>query len=196
MKFIANILTDKKLVFDNLYNVVNNKEDLISDIPTLVIGWEYTKNIFPEANILDWEIKRNFYWTYGSREKRNRYEENLIKFKELAVKQFVKSVKYTYINMLTASNEDKQYIMNLIDNVGTTIYSTNDMVYLMDTIENRVIGFSLRDIDYIGKDRKKIFTKIYHNPNNNLISLSNDNISWDMRNVLRNYNYVIPFLFR
>ena len=73
MKFIANILTDKPFTNAELYNVVSDKNNLIDGIPTLVIGWEYTKKMFNNANILDWEIDRNTYWTYGKREKRNKY---------------------------------------------------------------------------------------------------------------------------
>ena len=70
------------------------------------------------------------------------------------------------------------------------------MLYIMDNINNKVVGITLRDIDYLGKDRNKIFAKIYSNPNNRIITLDNDVLTWDMRNVLRNYNYVIPYLFR
>ena len=56
MKYIANILTNRKFNDTELYNIVSKKEDLISDIPTLVIGWEFTKKMYPNANILDWKI--------------------------------------------------------------------------------------------------------------------------------------------
>jgi hypothetical protein len=196
MRFIANILTDKNLSFNNLYNVVRSKEDIIDGIPTLVIGWEYTKIMYSNANILDWEIEKNLYWTYGSRERRNKYEENLERFKDLSLKQFVKSVKYVYYNILTITDEERFYIFDLIENVGASVYMSYDMLYIMDNINDKVVGISLRDIDYLGKDRKKIFAKIYSNPNNKIITLDNDVLTWDMRNVLRNYNYVIPYLFR
>jgi hypothetical protein len=192
MKFIANILTDKPFVNTELYNVVNDKDKLIDGIPTLVIGWEYTKKMYENANILNWEIDRNTYWTYGKREKRNRYEENLEKFRELALYRFIKSVKYSYFNILIASNEEKQYVWSLIDTDGTYVYLNNDMVYAFDEQENKVIGFSLRDIDYLKKDRKKVLSKIYSNTN--LIEVK-DNLSWETKNALRNCSYVIPFLW-
>ena len=195
MKFIANILTDKSFKDSYLYNVVSKKEDLIENIPTLVIGWEYTKNMYPNANILNWEIEKNIYWTYGNREKRNKYEENLEKFKILSIKHFVKSIQYTYCNILTSSQEDKMHVLDLIENIGSNIYIVNDMIYIMDNVGPKVIGISLRDVDYMGKDRKKIFTKIYQNPNNNVISVTENNLTWDIRNALKNHNYIIPYLF-
>ena len=47
MKFIANILTDKPFKDNDLYNVVSDKNNLIGGIPTLVVGWEYTKKLYP-----------------------------------------------------------------------------------------------------------------------------------------------------
>ena len=73
MKPIANILTDKTFVNDGIYNVVNDINKLISGIPTLVIGWEYTKLFYPEANILNWEINSDTYWCFGRRERGQRY---------------------------------------------------------------------------------------------------------------------------
>ena len=94
MRFIANILTDKKFINSELYNVVDNKDKLIDGIPTLVIGWGFTKKMYPNASILNWSIDNNIYWTYGKREKRSRYEENIEKFRQFAISNFIKSVKY------------------------------------------------------------------------------------------------------
>ena len=155
MKFIANILTDKPFVNNELYNVVDEKDKLIDGIPTLVIGWGYTKKMYPEASILNWSIDRNVYWTYGKREKRNRYEENIEKFRQLAITRFIKSVKYKYYSLLTISDDEKGYLISLFCKPnGSVVYINYNMVYVLDE-NNNVIGFSLRDIDYLGKDRKK-----------------------------------------
>ena len=100
MKHIANILTDKNFPKEDLYNIINDINDIEIGIPTLIIGWEYTKNLFPNANILDWEINRNIFWTFGKREKNQRYVETLEEFKTLAVKRFIKSIEYRFVNIL------------------------------------------------------------------------------------------------
>ena len=133
MKFIANILTDKPFKDNDLYNVVSDKNNLIDGIPTLVVGWEYTKKLYPEASILNWEVGNNVYWTYGNREKRNKYEENIVKFRQLALTKFIKSVKYKFYGLLTTTDEEKEYILNLIGkDSGSFIYMNYDMVYIFD----------------------------------------------------------------
>lgn len=196
MKFIANILTDKPFTNAELYNVVSDKNNLIDGIPTLVIGWEYTKKMFNNASILDWEIDRNTYWTYGKREKRNRYEENLERFRQMSITRFIKSVNYRYSNILIADDDEKKHIFSLLDNDKDVLYAylSNDMVYLFDNIDNSVIGFSLRDIDYLGKDRKRVLSKIYYNKNVQLIDIK-DCLTWETKNALRNCSYVIPYLW-
>ena len=94
MRFIANILTDRKFDDCEFYNVVSKKEDLIENIPTLVIGWGFTKELYPEANIINWEIGNNIFWTFNNREKGNRYEETLKKFNKLALNNFIKKILF------------------------------------------------------------------------------------------------------
>lgn len=195
MKFIANILTDKQFINNELYNVVDDKDKLIDGIPTLVIGWGYTKKMYPDASILNWSIDRNVYWTYGKREKRSRYEENIAKFRELAITRFIKSVRYKFYNLLTISEIEKEYIISLfIKDNGSIVYINYDMVYVLDSDENIVIGFSLRDLDYIGKDRKKIFSMIFKNKNNVIVDIKNL-LSWETKTSLGTCSYVIPYLY-
>ena len=194
MRYIANILTDKNFKEKGLYNIVSSKKELIDGIPTLVIGWEFTKKMYNDANILDWEISRDVYWTYGNREKRNRYDENINKFKDLALLKFIKSVKYEYKNILLLTDEEKNEIIEIITGNGVNVYIHNDMLYVLKDNKN-VIGLSLRDIDYIGKDRKKILSKVFRNEKNHIISLTDSELSYDIKNTLYKYSYVVPYLF-
>ena len=93
MRFLGNILTNRKFEDCEFYNVVDKKEDLIINIPTLVIGWEFTKTLYPNANIISWEIENDIYWTFNNRERRQSYEEIIVKFKKLVVNRFIKSTE-------------------------------------------------------------------------------------------------------
>jgi hypothetical protein len=192
MKYIANILTNRKFNDTELYNIVSKKEDLISDIPTLVIGWEFTKKMYPNANILDWKINDLIYWSFNNRERGQRYEETVIKFREYVIKNLVKNTKYKFINVLL--NDNKEGLNYLLDNIeNLKIYLNNDIIYITDHLGKWVYGYSLRQFEYLGIDRKIILHKIYKS-NNKIINV-NDDLSNEMKIALKNYSYVIPCLY-
>ena len=193
MKFIANILTEKSFSDGELYNVVNKKEDLIKGIPTMVIGWSFTHELYPEANIIDWKIDDSTYWTFGKREKRSVYETRLEKFREIAFLSFTKSVKYENLNMMTASNEEKNRVMeDVFSEEGVKFYYANGMSYIYLPKENIVYGISLREIDYIGKNAKEFLSSIYKSEN--IEGVSADSLTAEVKFAFRNCHYIIPYL--
>jgi hypothetical protein len=194
MKFLANILTEKNFPSEGIYNVVNSKNNLIEGIPTLVIGWGFTKLNYPNANILDWEIDKMTYWTFGMREKRQRYEADIKKFKENIFNKLFKMVRYEYINLLIKDNciDSLLTILKYTDNLN--VYINNDMLYIMCKNTNIIYGYSLRDIEYIGGKKKEVFTTIYSNKNINLID-SKEDLSLDIKLLLKNNQHIVPYLF-
>ena len=70
MRKIGNILTTEKYDDDPLFNVVNDINKIDASLPTLIIGWEKAKEIFPDASILDWKINDKWFWTFGKRKRR------------------------------------------------------------------------------------------------------------------------------
>jgi hypothetical protein len=100
MKYIANILTDEPFNEGELYNVVRDKDKLVPDIPTLIVGWERTKAEYPDASIIEWQVADNVYWTYGKYERRDKYEANVKKFQDLSFKKFVESLKYVFYDVI------------------------------------------------------------------------------------------------
>ena len=193
MKPIANILTDKTFVNDGIYNVVNDINKLISGIPTLVIGWEYTKLFYPEANILNWEINSDTYWCFGRRERGQRYEETITKFRDYAINRFIKSIKYKFINIIINNDFYGSLldILNLCDDMNA--YSTNDMLYLACSSGDIVYGISLRDIEYLGYSKKSVFSTLHNNKNVKFVDYNE--LNWDIKNALRNCIYAVPCLY-
>lgn len=189
MKFIANILTNRKFEDDGLYNIVSSKDDLIVDIPTLVIGWEYTKKLYKNANILDWKIDENTYWSFGNREKRQRYDETLIKFKELAINKFVKSIEYKFISLFSNNFDELNNILH--SNNKLNLFIQNNMLYLSNNIEKTVYGISLIEYEYIYNNKNMLLKEIYNSNNVNIIK---DNVSMDLKLFLKNHIYIIPYL--
>lgn len=196
MKHIANILTDEPFNEGELYNVVRDKEELVPDIPTLIIGWERTKAEYPDASIIEWKVADNVYWTYGKYERRDKYEVNVKKFQDLSFKKFVESLKYVFYDvMLEGEDRFIKFIELLLSNVQKTVYITGDMMYIYIDYTKKVVGVSLRDCDYLGETyKKRIFSAMYNNPSVILLK-NNDAISKEIRFKTRGKAYILPYLY-
>jgi hypothetical protein len=195
MKYIANILTDEPFSEAELYNVVQDRDSLISDIPTLIVGWEKTKELYPEASIIEWKVDENVYWTYGKYERRDKYEVNVNKFQDLAFKKYVDSVNYVFYDvMLEGEERFTKFIELLLCNTQKTVYITGDMMYIYIDCTKKVVGVSLRDCDYLGETyKKRIFSAIYNNPSVILLK-NNDAISKEIRFKTGGRAYILPYL--
>jgi hypothetical protein len=193
MKFIANILTNKPFPDEGIFNVVSDKANLIEDIPTLVIGWEYTKLNYPQANILEWQIDKTIYWTFGRREKGERYEEAIRKFKELSFKYLKGNIRYEYINLLTKDKGIESLITILTYN-NIKVFISDDMLYLFLDGVQTVYGISIKEYEYLGGSKKQLFNILY-SYNNITIVTTNDDIFSEIKPFLKNSKYIVPYLF-
>ena len=196
MKYIANILTDEPFSEAELYNVVQDSDSVVPDIPTLIIGWEKTKELYPDASIIEWKVDENVYWTYGKYERRDKYEVNVKKFQDLAFKKYVDSVNYVFYDViLEGEGRFAKFIELLLSDTQKTIYVTGDMMYIYIDCTRKVVGLSLRDCDYIDETyKKRIFSAIYNNSSVTLLK-NNDAISKEVRFKTRGRAYILPYLY-
>ena len=91
MKKIGNILTKNKFLDTTWCNVTDKTENLISNLPTLVVGLDNAKKFDENFSILDWKLRDNVYWTFGPREQRHIYEKRVDDFLQLCL-MFQKSI--------------------------------------------------------------------------------------------------------
>ena len=191
MKFIANILTEKNFSDGELYNVVSDKSLLIDGLPTLVVGWEFTKAQYPDANIIDWKISDDVYWTYGNRERRSVYEIRVKKFSEIAIDRLIKSVKYIPASVITG--DGLKEFSDAVNSDDSVVYIHSDIVYVYLPETKCTYGMSIRDIDYLEKSSKNFIANIYKLKNGNVIT-SSSGLSLELRYTLRNCNYIVPYI--
>lgn len=195
MNYLANIYTKSKIDIEPFFNVVDDEKKIIDGIPTLIIGWDSVKSLYGDINILDKKVKDNIYWTFGKRERRNVMEVDVQKFKKKAMSIVSNNVKYKFFNILTAKNDKKKsFYMLLKDTRHKTIFSFNNMLYIYIDGTDTVVSISLRDVDYIGGDVKKIFSTLY---NNKFVKVANDNDLKDTNAKLffKDNIYLIPYIF-
>lgn len=195
MKSIANILVNGTFNDSILYNVTRDEENLIKGVPTLVVGWDRTKSMFPNISILDWKIDDDTYWTFGKRERRDRLEEDSVRFRSLATKRLIKKVKYVFFNVLTENSESKKNFMSSLGNPSKKyVYIENNMLYIYDEETSVVHGISLTDIEYEGGNPKIILSLLHRNESVTFITDTNS-IPYEVRNILKNNRYIIPYLY-
>ena len=194
MRKIGNILTTEKYDEDPLFNVVDSIDKIDKSLPTLIIGWEKTKELFPDASILDWEINDKWFWTFGKRKRRNRFIEDNIKFKNMILDDINKSINYEFMDILTMSKEEKKVFIKLLkDDKDKVAYLKDNMIFILynDII---VYGVSLTDIDYKGDNRKDFLRCIYNIPTMKV--LSNVEIPHSIFNKIKTSYYIIPYLLK
>ena len=195
MNYLANIYTKSKIDIEPFFNVVDDEKKIIDGIPTLIIGWDSVKSLYGDINILDKKVKDNIYWTFGKRERRNVMEVDVQKFKRKAMSIVSNNVKYKFFNILTAKNDKKKSFYALLkDTRHKTIFLFNNMLYIYIDGTDTVVSISLRDVDYIGGDVKKIFSTLY---NNKFVKVANDNDLKDTNAKLffKDNIYLIPYIF-
>lgn len=196
MQYIGNIVSDIKLD-DNvgIFHVTSNLEDIIMGIPTLVVGWSKVKQLFDNVSILKWEIDANTYWTFSKYERRNRLNEDLIKFKNLCVDRTIKGLTYVYFNSLISSKYKKSLMLNsLNDGFEKKLLIWNDMCYICWRDIKFILGISMRDVEYEGKERK-FFIETMKSIGGMTQVGYDDNTNKDALKLFYNKNYALSYLF-
>lgn len=196
MQYIGNIVSDIKLD-DNvgIFHVTSNLEDIIMGIPTLVVGWSKVKQLFDNVSILKWEIDPNTYWTFSKYERRNRLNEDLIKFKNLCVDRTIKGLTYVYFNSLISSKYKKSLMLNsLNDGFEKNLLIWNDMCYICWREIKFILGISMRDVEYEGKERQ-FFIETMKSIGGMTKVGYDDNKNKDALKLFYNKNYALSYLF-
>lgn len=197
LKYIANILTEEPFTGDTLYNVVSERESLVDGIPVLIIGWDITKELYPDASIIEWQVADNVYWTYGKYERREKYEENIKRFQKMALDNLRSTISYTFFDTLTESTARVDQFITFISNPGVhkTVYLSNNMLYIFQEGFMKVIGVSLRDCEYLSETyKKRVFSAIYSNKEGVKI-LKTDEIPGNLKYMMKGQEYIFPYLF-
>ena len=195
MNYIANIYTKSKFEAEDFFNIVDDKSKFIDGIPTLVIGWDSVNSLYENVNILNKKVDDNVYWTFGKRERRNVMEIDIQKFKKRAMSIVSNSVKYSFFNILTETSENKKKFYEFLKSSSKkAIFQSNGMLYIYNKDKNTVVSISIRDVEYVNGDVKKLFSVLYGNKNVKIISDS-DLASTNAKFFFKDNVYLIPYIF-
>jgi hypothetical protein len=162
-----------------------------SDTPNLIIGWELTKTLCPEASILRKKIKDNLYWTFSPTEKRSVFENDLKKYIDKSYKDYIKNIKFYNIDPII-------YKINTIDELlgklsivagGFTYLYVNKIVYVYHNFI--IYSIDLELLNFIGFDRKIILSSLKETTNFS-------DCDWELKNFKNELKYLdikyLPYL--
>lgn len=159
MIIVGNIITK-----ENITGIPSNFGiyDLVptTEIPNLIIGWELTKTLYPEASILRKKIKDNLYWTFSPIEKRSVFENDLKKYIDKSYKDYIKKIKFYNIDPIIYKINTIDELLNKLKIVagGITYLYVNKIVYVYHSFI--IYSIDLEQLDFIGFDRKIILSTL------------------------------------
>lgn len=118
-------------------------EPLTPNIPTLMIGWNSTKHMFPDQKIHNSEVMKNLFWTYSESEckeiKDESFYKNIEDFVYKNLKNWLPSDFIVYDSVI--DGDFSKFIETNIDN-GITTYThfNNGAVYMRNGEKNIIIN--------------------------------------------------------
>jgi hypothetical protein len=187
---IGNIIIDDYIKLDNKFNIIKSLDDIIPNIPTLVVGLDNAKKLDVKLNYLERKIDDNIFWTFNKKEKRVLFEEDLFYFIEHSYTLFREKISFKFIDLILSYSEDINNIFNKIkesNNVISFIYI--DMVYVF--INKTIYCFDLRQVVFIGKNKIKFIELI---KSLSYVFLEDKKILIEYKNELNMFNDEIKYI--
>jgi len=167
------IVTDtpvsKEIHISKKIKVIPFDKFIETDTPTLLLGWEKVKELYPETSILNKKIKNNLYWTFSPKEKRGICEEDIKSFIFKLNEDFTKTLKYINLDpIIYKINDTDTFILKLTKFCKSYAYLYTSKIYFYNN--NTIYHIDLNHIEYIGFDKNKLLEFF----NNNFIMVKND----------------------
>jgi hypothetical protein len=193
---VGNIITSSKLEEDN-FKLCGKLESTNKSLPTLIIGWGKTKEMFGEnVSILHKQIDDNLYWTFSQKERLVEYENDIIDFKKLCFNKFGDELHYVYVDIIHGKLSTFKKILSKIYSLEESISYITDknMLYILG--DNIIFGIDLNIIEFIGVPINKVITKIQQLPNSVLIENEIFNKCKEFIKKLDNRYRLVPYIIK
>ena len=193
--YIGNIITSSKIEDDN-FKVCRKLETIDDSLPTLIVGWEKTKEIYGDkVSILHKKIDDKTQWTFSTKERKVDYDKDIESFMSNCYSNIGKDINYVYIDVIHDSKKKiKKIIRKIYSLKNPKVYNhLNRMIYIYG--DNIVFGVDTEILSYIGIDYNKILTKLSKIPNCLFIDEKIFNIYRGIINKINGKVRLIPYIY-
>ena len=189
-------------LIEDIVQIVYKSSDCVINVPKLIVGLDNSKQYALENNLKFDILNRHFsngdMWTFKKTEKREYYEEDLLEFKDYIISSIEAQTKYYYINIFKLKYNKIKALYNIFFNNSLNnnlnYYLVDDNMIYTSLKQNKVIGISFNDLNYININKDKIINKLKSKPYNRIIYSTSKNML-DLKNCFRGREYVIPVIF-
>lgn len=195
-KYVGNIVTLSPLKNTTFLNVCDSMDSIISDLPTLIVGWKLVKELYKDKCplILNKKIDDITWWTFDRYERRSDFEVDYNMFYRNAVNNIMGKLSYEYFDAMTASWSDVKHLFSLVksNEIKYCYVFEGSFVYLLR--DNVVVGLSLDVMSYMGFQKKKIISYFLENKNNVMFK-DIDFMPVYLKRIIGENNIIVPYLF-
>ena len=193
--YIGNIITSSKIEDDN-FKVCRKIETIDDSLPTLIVGWEKTKEIYGDkVSILHKKIDDKIQWTFSTKERKVDYDKDIESFMSNCYSNIGKDINYVYIDVIHDSKKKiKKIIRKIYSLKNPKVYNhLNRMIYIYG--DNIVFGVDTEMLSYIGIDYNKILTKLSKISNCLFIDEKIFNIYKSIINKINGNVRLVPYIY-
>lgn len=192
--FVGNIVAHSKINIDKYFNVVESIDNIIPNLPTLIVGWDIVKIDNPDVDFINRKLSDDIFWTFKKTERRDMFENDLYDFIHHCYNLLVKNVNYKFIDLIQLSESElKVTFKNIKKSVNVVGYIHEQMLYIYT--ENTVYGLDLNLVNYLEYNLLETLNKIKSYCS---VFLDNDEILIEYKDIidmLNNEVKYVPFLY-
>ena len=193
--YVGNIVTTSKIDNEN-FKICRKLDTIDSNLPTLIIGWENTKELLgDQVSILHKQIDTFTFWTFSPKERKSEYETDLDYFITYCYNSFGSNVPYVYVDIVMGKKLVNFRIIRKILSLKNpiTYISDTNMIYIYG--ENIIFGIDLNVVSLFEDKSEKIINKVKNLENNTLVDLEIFNKCKDFILKLKNKDKYIPYIY-
>jgi len=156
---LGNIVTNNTITDVADFNVVKSMDDIIHGLPTLIIGWKLSINLFPDLDVVNRTAGENIYWTFAMNEKREYYEIDLFMFRQRCYQDLISKVTYFFVDLFTLRISKIKRLINKINSTNKgVIYKHDNILYIY--IDKLILGINLEFCEYFNVNITKLINKL------------------------------------